>query len=58
MKRVVALVVLSICMVAPSFASDVVGHGLKTAGKDSGKAVAFTAKDTAKGAAAIVKFLF
>jgi len=58
MKRVLALLVLSVCMVAPSFASNIVGHSVKVAGKDSGKAVAVTAKDTAKGAAAIARFLF
>jgi len=58
MKRVLALLVLSVCMVAPSFASNIVGHSVKVDGKDSGKAVAVTAKDTAKGAAAIARFLF
>jgi len=58
MKKVFALVVLSVCMAVPSFAGDVVGHSVKIAGKDSAKAVTVTAKDTAKAAVAVAKFLF
>ncbi|MCI0349363.1 MAG: hypothetical protein L0Z53_08055 [Acidobacteriales bacterium] len=58
MKKLIVLVILSVCMAVPSFAGDVVGHSVKFVGKESGKAVAVTAKDTAKGAAAIAKFLF
>jgi hypothetical protein len=38
--------------------SDVVGHSVKVAGKDSTKAVTVTAKDTAKAGVRVVKFLF
>jgi len=38
MKKFFALVVLSLCMAAPSFGADVVGHSVKVAGKDSYKA--------------------
>ena len=58
MKKVFAVVVLSICVAAPSFAGDVVGHSVKVAGKDSAKAVAVAGKDTAKAAVKVVKFLF
>ena len=51
MKKVFALVILSICMTAPSFAKDVVGHSAKVAGKGTAK----TAKGTAKGAAKAAK---
>jgi hypothetical protein len=37
MKRLLAVVALSPCMAAPSFASDIVGHSVKAAGKDSAK---------------------
>jgi hypothetical protein len=58
MKKLFALVVLTGCLAAPSFARDVVAHSVKVAGKDSGKAVAVAAKGTAKGVAAVGKFLF
>jgi hypothetical protein len=58
MKKVLALVVLSVCMAVPSFAGNVVGHSVKVAGKDSAKAVTVTANDTAKAAVAVAKFLF
>jgi hypothetical protein len=48
MKRLFAVVALSLCMAAPSFASDTVGHSVKAAGKDSAKVVAVTAKDVTK----------
>ena len=31
MKRALTLLVLSVCMAAPSFAADVVGHSVKAA---------------------------
>jgi hypothetical protein len=37
MKRLFAVIALSLCMAAPSFATDTVGHSVKAAGKDSGK---------------------
>jgi hypothetical protein len=58
MKKVLALVVLTSCLAVPSFAGDVVGHGVKTAGKDSAKAVIVTAKDSAKAIVHVGKFLF
>ena len=69
MKKLFALAVLSICVAAPSFANDVVGHSVKVAGKDSAKAVAIAGKDSAKAVgtagkdtgkatAKVVKFLF
>jgi hypothetical protein len=37
MKKVLALVALALCVSAPSFGADVVGHSAKVAGKDSYK---------------------
>jgi len=58
MKRLLSLVLLTGGLAIPSFASDVVGHGVKVAVKDSAKAVTVTAKDTAKAVKAVGKFLF
>ena len=58
MKKIFALLVLSLCVAAPSFAGDVVGHSVKAAGKDTGKAVAVAGKDSAKATVKAVKFLF
>ena len=58
MKKLLALVALTSCLAVPSFASDVVGHSVKVAGKDSAKAVTVTAKDTAKTGVKVLKFLF
>ncbi len=58
MKKVLALVLLSVCMAAPSFGADVVGHSAKVAGKDSYKAAKISAKETGKAGKAFVKFLF
>jgi len=58
MKKLFALVVLSVCIAAPSFGADVVGHSAKVAGKDTYKAAKVTAKDTAKAGKALVKVLF
>jgi len=44
MKKIFALVVLSVCMAVPSFAGDVVGHSVKVAGKDSAKVAAVAAR--------------
>jgi hypothetical protein len=54
MKRLLALVALALCMSAPSFGADVVGHSVKAAGKGTYK----VAKDTGKAGKAVVKFLF
>jgi hypothetical protein len=58
MKKLLAFVVLTGCLAVPSFASDVVGHSAKVAGKDSAKAVTIAAKDTAKAVVHIGKALF
>lgn len=58
MKKLFALVVLALTVSVSAFGSDVVGRGVKHAGKDSAKVVAVTAKDTAKAGVHVVKFLF
>jgi hypothetical protein len=58
MKRLLALVTLAVCVSAPSFGADVVGHSAKVAGKDTYKAAKASAKDTGKAAKSVVKFLF
>jgi opacity protein-like surface antigen len=58
MKRLMALVVLALTVSTSAFASDVVGRGVKKAGKDTGKVVAVTAKNAAKAGTHVVKFLF
>jgi hypothetical protein len=57
MKKL-ALIVLALGLVVPSFAGDVVGHSVVVAGKDSSKAVTAAGKDTAKATVKAVKFLF
>ena len=54
MKKLLALVALALCVSAPSFGADVVGHSVKAAGKGSYK----VAKNTGKAGKAVVKFLF
>jgi hypothetical protein len=58
MKKTLALVVLALCVSAPSFGADVVGHSAKVAGKDSYKAAKVSAKETGKAGKAVAKFLF
>ena len=58
MKKILALLVVALCVAAPSFAGDVVGHSVRVAGKDTGKAVAVAGKDTGKATVKAVKFLF
>jgi hypothetical protein len=65
MKKLFALVALSVCMVAPSFGADVLGHSAdiashsaKIAGKDTYKVAKVTAKETGKAGRKVVKFLF
>ena len=58
MKKLFALAVLSLCMAAPSFGADVVGHSAKVAGKDTYKAAKLSAEDTDKAGKAVVRFLF
>src|SRR5919201_3336137 len=50
MKKLFALVVLSVCMAVPSFAGDVVGRNVKGVGKEGGKDLAIPAKETGKAA--------
>jgi uncharacterized GH25 family protein len=58
MKKAFALVALSLCMAAPSFAAEhVVTHSAKVAGKDSYKVAAVSAKDAGKAAKAVVRFV-
>ena len=58
MKKTLALVVLALCVSAPSFGADVVGHSAKVVGKDSYKVAKVSAKETGKAGRAFVKFLF
>lgn len=65
MKKLFVLIALSVCMAAPSFGADVVGHSADVAGhsakvgsRDTYKVVKVSAKDTGKTAKAVVKFLF
>ncbi len=59
MKKLSALVILSLCMAAPSFGAEhVVTHSAKVVGKDSYKAVAVSAKDAGKAGKAAVKLVF
>ena len=48
MKKLFALVVLSLCVTALSFGADVVGHSLEVAGQDSYKGVTVSAKEVGK----------
>jgi hypothetical protein len=58
MKKLFALVVLSLCMAAPSFGADVVGHSAKVAGKDSYRALKLSAKGIGHAGKALAKVLF
>ncbi len=59
MKKLSALVILSLCMAAPSFGAEhIVTHSAKVVGKDSYKAVAVSAKDAGKAGKAAVKLVF
>ena len=58
MKKLFAIVAVTSCLAAPSFAGDVVGHSAKVAGKDTAKAATVATKDTAKAVAHVGKFLF
>jgi uncharacterized GH25 family protein len=59
MKKLFALVVLSLCMSASSFGAEhVVTHSAKVAGKDSYKAATYSAKEAGHAGKAFVKFLF
>ena len=48
MKKLLAVAALALCVSAPSFGADVVGHSLKVAGKDSYKAADTSAKEASK----------
>lgn len=58
MKKFFVLVAFAPCMSASSFGADVVGHSVKTAGKETYKAAKASVKDTAKAGKAAVKFMF
>jgi uncharacterized GH25 family protein len=59
MKKLFALIVLSLCVSAPSFAAEhVVSHSAKVAGKDSYKAAKFSAKETGKTGKKLVNLVF
>ena len=59
MKKVIALVVLSLCMSAASFGAEhVVTHSAKVAGKETYKAAKYSAKETGKAGKAVLKFAF
>ncbi len=58
MKELFALVVLSLCMAAPSFGADIVGHSAQVAGKDSYRAVKISAKEAGNAGKAFAKLLF
>jgi uncharacterized GH25 family protein len=59
MKKVIALVVLSLCMSAASFGAEhVVTHSAKAAGKETYKAAKYSAKETGKAGKAVLKFAF
>ncbi len=59
MKKVIALVVLSLCISAASFGAEhVVTHSAKVAGKETYKAAKYSAKESGKGGKAFLKFVF
>ena len=58
MKKVFVLVALSLCMAAPSFGANAVGHSAKVAGKDTYKVAKVSTKEIGKTGKAIAKFLF
>jgi uncharacterized GH25 family protein len=59
MKKLFALVVLSLCMSASSFGAEhVVTHSAKVVAKDSYKAATVSAKEAGHAEKAVVKFLF
>jgi hypothetical protein len=57
MKKLVVVAVLAMGVAVPSFAADVVGHSIKTAGMETYKAAKVSAKDAGKAGKAVVKFL-
>jgi uncharacterized GH25 family protein len=59
MKKVIALVVLSLCMSAASFGAEhVVTHSGKVAGKEIYKAAKYSAKESSKAGKTFLKFVF
>jgi hypothetical protein len=50
MKRLLSLVLMTGCLAIPSFASEVVGHSVKVAGKDSAKAVTVALRNSTNAA--------
>lgn len=58
MKKLFALVVLSVAVSVPSFGAEhIITHSAKVAGKESYKAAAFSAKETGKAGKAFLKFI-
>ena len=56
MKKLLALLALSLCMSVPSFGAEhVVTHSAKVAGKESYKAAKVSAKEAGKAGKAVVK---
>jgi len=59
MKKLMALAVLSLCISIPSFGAEhVVTHSAKIAGRDTYKAVTYSAKETGKAGKSFVKVIF
>jgi hypothetical protein len=58
MKKLFMVALFTACLAIPSFASDVVGHSVKVAGKDSAKVATVTAKTSARVVVRAGKFLF
>jgi hypothetical protein len=58
MKKVFVLVAFALCMSASSFGANVVGHSVKTAGKETYKGAKGSVNETAKAGKATVKFMF
>jgi hypothetical protein len=59
MKKVTALVVLSLCISVPSLGAEhVVTHSAKVVGKETYKAAKSSAKESGKAGKAFLKFVF
>ena len=55
MKKVIGVLFLALVASATSFASDVVGHSVKVAGKDTAKAATYSTKEVGKAGLAVGK---
>jgi hypothetical protein len=59
MKNLIGLVVLALCLSAPSFGAEhIVSRSAKFVGKESYKATKVSAEDTGKAGLAVLKFVF